>query len=281
MTIKQSLKELKKARSHKSGKVRELSPAEIKQKEQSIRTAPAKIKTPPPRTVGDVVVGHRFVKLDGQIGTVEFNNGMRVKTTLGDLALGCEILEALPPKAEARGEKEKSMSKGTTEAVKAMRVEAYGVKGMNSNPWRKTFKSAEALTKWAEKNDAEIQGTRNEEAGKPTVEAKKEKETTVKTSAKKKAVKKASPKTGQRAAAKKPSGKPQIFGHSVSSVLFWMGKEGFNREQVEAALATLKVKSNPNTIAERIGAGKSGKRGEAPKLTADQAKVLKDAAKSA
>jgi hypothetical protein len=39
-------------------------------------------------------------------------------------------------------------------------VEAYGVKGMKSIPWRKIFKNSEALNKWVEANDAEVHGTR-------------------------------------------------------------------------------------------------------------------------
>jgi hypothetical protein len=39
-------------------------------------------------------------------------------------------------------------------------IEAYGVKGPQSKSWRKEFKSANALNKWAEKNDAEVHGTR-------------------------------------------------------------------------------------------------------------------------
>jgi hypothetical protein len=35
-------------------------------------------------------------------------------------------------------------------------IEAYGVKGLKSTPWRGTFKSPEALTKWAEQHDAEV-----------------------------------------------------------------------------------------------------------------------------
>ena len=35
-----------------------------------------------------------------------------------------------------------------------------GVKGMTSKPWRRRLRSAEDLAKWAEKNDAEIHGTR-------------------------------------------------------------------------------------------------------------------------
>lgn len=40
-------------------------------------------------------------------------------------------------------------------------VEAYGVKGMNSTPWRKTFKNWAALEKWVEANNAEVHGTRD------------------------------------------------------------------------------------------------------------------------
>jgi len=39
-------------------------------------------------------------------------------------------------------------------------IEAYGVKGMKSAPWRKTFKSTEALNAWIEKNGAEVHGIR-------------------------------------------------------------------------------------------------------------------------
>jgi len=42
-------------------------------------------------------------------------------------------------------------------------VEAYGVKGMKSTSWRKTFKSVAALNAWVEKNDAEVHGTREGE----------------------------------------------------------------------------------------------------------------------
>jgi hypothetical protein len=39
-------------------------------------------------------------------------------------------------------------------------IEARGVKGMKSTPWRKTFKSVEALNAWVEKNGAEVHGVR-------------------------------------------------------------------------------------------------------------------------
>lgn len=43
------------------------------------------------------------------------------------------------------------------------RIEAYGVKGMKSVSWQKTFKSIDDLNKWADKNDAEVYGTRSAE----------------------------------------------------------------------------------------------------------------------
>jgi len=41
------------------------------------------------------------------------------------------------------------------------KIEAYGVKGMQSRPWRKVFKNTDALEKWVDKNDAEVHGTRD------------------------------------------------------------------------------------------------------------------------
>ncbi len=39
-------------------------------------------------------------------------------------------------------------------------IEAYGVKGLGNKSWRKSFKNRATLVEWAEKNDAEIYGTR-------------------------------------------------------------------------------------------------------------------------
>jgi len=46
-------------------------------------------------------------------------------------------------------------------------VEAHGVKGMNSTPWRKTFPSRSHYQKWLEKNDVEVHGERYAEDDKP------------------------------------------------------------------------------------------------------------------
>jgi len=73
----------------------------------------------------------------------------------------------------------RSILEGATEAVRgglgAMTptgdagkntIEAYGVKGMNSTRWRREFKDYDELEKWAEKNDAEVQGVRDLEESK-------------------------------------------------------------------------------------------------------------------
>jgi hypothetical protein len=36
------------------------------------------------------------------------------------------------------------------------KVEAYGVKGMKSTPWRKTFRDTVTMLAWVEKHNAEI-----------------------------------------------------------------------------------------------------------------------------
>ena len=43
-----------------------------------------------------------------------------------------------------------------------IKIEAYGVKGMNNKQWRKTFKSQAAFEAWLDKNegDVEVYGTR-------------------------------------------------------------------------------------------------------------------------
>jgi hypothetical protein len=48
----------------------------------------------------------------------------------------------------------------TVTKTKPARIEAYGVKGMNSRSWRRTFKNADALLTWCEKNDAQVYAQR-------------------------------------------------------------------------------------------------------------------------
>ena len=45
------------------------------------------------------------------------------------------------------------------------KIEAYGVRGMNSRSWRKTFKNQDSFEIWLDKNegDVEVRGTREVE----------------------------------------------------------------------------------------------------------------------
>lgn len=49
----------------------------------------------------------------------------------------------------------------TTKGHRQVRIEAYGVKGGKSRPWRRCFANAELLVAWCERNDAVVLGIRN------------------------------------------------------------------------------------------------------------------------
>jgi hypothetical protein len=53
----------------------------------------------------------------------------------------------------------------SAEVRRSGRIEAYGVKGMKSRPWRRTFKNSDALLTWCEENDAEVYGQRSVDCG--------------------------------------------------------------------------------------------------------------------
>ena len=53
------------------------------------------------------------------------------------------------------------------EAAQGHTIEAQGIRGMKATPWRKTFKSYDHLSKWADANDSvEVHGTRDLEQAK-------------------------------------------------------------------------------------------------------------------
>lgn len=60
-------------------------------------------------------------------------------------------------------DKHKEMSEEVVaEAAQGHTIEAQGIRGMKATPWRKTFKSHEHLTKWADANDSvEVHATRD------------------------------------------------------------------------------------------------------------------------
>jgi len=45
-------------------------------------------------------------------------------------------------------------------AVALPKIEGYGVKGLKSTPWRRTFKNEDQMWAWLEKNDALLHGSR-------------------------------------------------------------------------------------------------------------------------
>lgn len=71
-----------------------------------------------------------------------------------------------------------------------------------------------------------------------------------------------------------------IWGHPATAVLRWMGKQRFTKDQALAALEDLKRDSeldklpSPASISIFLQAGRTGRRGEPAKLTADQEKKL-------
>ena len=68
---------------------------------------------------------------------------------------------------DTKVQKHADQPKKTKEA--ATPVEAYGVRGMKSTPWRKQFKSSDHLNKWQEANDSvEVHGMRELETARPS-----------------------------------------------------------------------------------------------------------------
>ena len=51
---------------------------------------------------------------------------------------------------------EEAAEEAAEKAAEKKPVEAYGVKGMKQTAWHKTFKSAAAMQKWTEANDATV-----------------------------------------------------------------------------------------------------------------------------
>jgi hypothetical protein len=68
---------------------------------------------------------------------------IRMARDFSDLAQVTGHINVMPGIAEAAKKKEP-------------KIEAYGVKGLTSKPWRKIFKNSEAMNKWCDENDAEV-----------------------------------------------------------------------------------------------------------------------------
>jgi len=72
-----------------------------------------------------------------------------------------------------------------------------------------------------------------------------------------------------------------IFDLPATNVIRWMGKDGFDFRETVGALKTLGINKIPTdgTIKAQLYHGKAGTRGEPAKLTSEQQKQLRDAAK--
>ena len=76
-----------------------------------------------------------------------------------------------------------------------------------------------------------------------------------------------------------PRKQVQIFGHSATAVLRWMGKNNWNAEDAGVAMTTMGAKYiSDTTIRIQLRAGAKGERGEPAPITREQAKKLKEAA---
>ena len=60
-----------------------------------------------------------------------------------------------------------------------VKIEAHGIRGMDRKPWRKIFKSSDAMLAWAEKYDAEIYATRELDAAEQSLKSRAFREATV------------------------------------------------------------------------------------------------------
>jgi hypothetical protein len=100
---------------------------------------------------------------------------------------------------------------------------------------------------------------------------------------KSKPAKKAAPakKASKKPAAAAVAQRASILGHSATSVIKWMGKQGFTSEQAQNAIAKLATgEVKPSTVATALSDGKNPKyNGNAATLSAAEIKQLKAAAK--
>lgn len=72
-------------------------------------------------------------------------------------------------------------------------------------------------------------------------------------------------------------GKPRttIFGHPVTAVLRWMGKQGWTFDHAARAVSSFGADIAGGTIKIQLKAGRKGERGEPAAITPDQEKELK------
>lgn len=99
--------------------------------------------------IGSLVMSRETAQgLDaGDVGTVEAVRRQRTTTgttVTATIRIGQRQVEVQKPAA----------------TLQPARIEAYGVKGLQSRSWRRTFATAEQLTAWCERHDATVRGQR-------------------------------------------------------------------------------------------------------------------------
>jgi len=66
----------------------------------------------------------------------------------------------------------------------------------------------------------------------------------------------------------------RIFGFPITSVVRWMGKEGWTLDEARIAIRTLNCDITDSTLRTQLTAGKNGKRGEPAKLSISETEEL-------
>lgn len=69
-----------------------------------------------------------------------------------------------------------------------------------------------------------------------------------------------------------------LFGHPITGVVRWMGKQGWEFEEAKRALERLNMECADSTIRAQLRAGEKGERGEPASITSDQKRELERAA---
>ena len=70
------------------------------------------------------------------------------------------------------------------------------------------------------------------------------------------------------------------FGHAVTAVLRWMGKEGFTSAQARGVMEELGIQVSPVTVQIQVNAGAKGERGEPAELSTTDEKTIRSIAKN-
>jgi hypothetical protein len=91
----------------------------------------------------------------------KMNSAIRANNPKAANAAGHKLQKRMAGSDRAEKRLNSEENSDLSEAPQGHTIEAHGVKGMKSTPWRKTFKHEDHLSDWADKNDAEVHGTRD------------------------------------------------------------------------------------------------------------------------